>query len=158
MKYSNNYMYSKDIDWFFSINNQFIHVASAGGLLPKQINDRDELRNIQKKVFELPYIHNQEEIELNQPFLIKRFNNNINGINNYLTSFVEMAMKGFISMDRTNLENLNDNRYHIVCMPKKLKPIEGLEEIFKIEHNEQISYSSIATDIDLLNLFKITKQ
>lgn len=151
MKYSNNYMYSKDIDWFFSINNQFIHVASAGGLLPKQINDRDKLRGIQKKVFELPYIYSPNEISLNETFLFERFNNR-EGIDNYLISFVEMAMKGFISMDRTNLENLDDNRYHIVCMPKRPEPIEGLTEILKIEHKEQ-TFNEPTSNINLLELF-----
>lgn len=144
-------MYSKDIDWFFSINNQFIHVASAGGLLPKQINDRDKLRNIQKKVFELPHIYSPNEIIPNEPFLFERFNNQ-DEIDNYLTSFVEMAMKGFISMDRTNLENLDDNRYHIVCMPKRLEPIEGLQEIFKIEHKE-LKIHKHSRNINLFELF-----
>lgn len=152
MEYSDSYMYSKDIDWFFSINNKlFIHAASAGGLLPKQINDRDKLRNIQKKVFELPNIYSINEIRFNETFLLERFNNG-DGIDNYLTSFVEMAMKGFISMDRTNLEILDDNRYHIVCMPKRLEPIEGLQEIFKIEHREQTFYEP-TSNINLLELF-----
>lgn len=152
MEYSDSYMYSKDIDWFFSINNKlFIHAASAGGLLPKQINDRDKLRNIQKKVFELPDIYSINEIRFNETFLLERFNNG-DGIDNYLTSFVEMAMKGFISMDRTNLEILEDNRYHIVCMPKRLEPIEGLQEIFKIEHREQTFYEP-TSNINLLELF-----
>lgn len=152
MKYSENYMHSKDIDWFFSVNNRiFIHVASAGGLLPDSINDREKLRNIQKKVFELPYIHNEDEIIFNETFLLERFNNE-NEINNYLPSFVEMAMKGFISMDRTNLMDLEDNTYHIVCMPMNLKPIKCLQEIIKIENEENIFHSP-QSNIKLLDLF-----
>lgn len=119
--------------------------------MPKQINDRDKLRNIQKKVFELPDIYSINEIRFNETFLLERFNNG-DGIDNYLTSFVEIAMKGFISMDRTNLEILEDNRYHIVCMPKRLEPIEGLQEIFKIEHREQTFYEP-TSNINLLELF-----
>lgn len=152
MEYSDSHMYSKDIDWFFTINNRlFIHAASAGGLLPKQINDRDKLMNIQKKVFDLPYIYNHDEIRFNEPFLMERFDNS-NGIDDYLYSFVDMAMKGFISMDRTNLIDLDDNRYHIVCMPRRLEPIEGLHEIFKIEHKEQMFYEP-TSNINLLELF-----
>lgn len=152
MKYSDNYMYSKDIDWFFSVNNRiFIHAASAGGLLPDSINDRDKLRSIQKKVFELPYIHKENEILLNEPFLWERFKNK-DEINNYLLSFVEMAMKGFISMDRTNLMDLEDNTYHIVCMPMNLKPIKGLQEITKIENEENIFHNP-KSNINLLDLF-----
>lgn len=41
MKYSDDYMYAKDIDWFCVINDNYIHAASAGGILPEPINDRE---------------------------------------------------------------------------------------------------------------------
>lgn len=154
MKFTDEYLLSNDIDWFFSINDVYIHVASAGGIIPEQINDKEKLRSIQRKVFNLPYIFNKEEIIFNEIFLNSRFGNQIYEQQRtyYLRSFTDMAMKGFISMDRTNLSDLDDNRYHIVCMPKRFEPIEGLQEIFKIEHKEQTFYEP-TSNINLLELF-----
>lgn len=61
MEYSESYIYSKDIDWFFKINNRYIHVASAGGKLPAIINDREKLRQTQYQVYNLPYIFLQKK-------------------------------------------------------------------------------------------------
>lgn len=36
----------------------------------------------------------------------------------YVVSFRDMARKRFVSMDRTNLLDPYDKRYHIVCMPR----------------------------------------
>lgn len=47
MKYDEAYLYSRDIDWFCIIGGIFCHVASAGGLLPDVVNDRDKLRDMQ---------------------------------------------------------------------------------------------------------------
>ena len=55
MKYDEAYLYSRDIDWFCIIGGVFCHVASAGGLLPDVINDREKLRDIQKRVFDMDY-------------------------------------------------------------------------------------------------------
>lgn len=154
MKLTDEYLLSNDIDWFFSINDVYIHVASAGGIIPEQINNKKKLRNIQRKVFNLPYIFNKEEIIFNETFLRSRFSNitDESQRSNYIRSFVNMAMKGFVSMDRTNLTDLDDNRYHIVCIPKQLEPIKGLQEIFKIEHKEQMFYEP-TSNINLLELF-----
>lgn len=154
MKFTDEYLLSNDIDWFFSINDVYIHVASAGGIIPEQINDKEKLRSIQRKVFNLPYIFNKEEIIFNEIFLNSRFGNQIYEQQRtyYLRSFTDMAMKGFISMDRTNFSDFDDNRYHIVCMPKRFEQIEGLQEIFKIEHREQTFYEP-TSNINLLELF-----
>lgn len=52
MKYEEAYIYSKDIDWFCIIGDVFCHVASAGGMIPDVINDREKLRGLQKRVFD----------------------------------------------------------------------------------------------------------
>ena len=51
MKYSDDYMYAKDIDWFCVINDNYIHAASAGGILPEPINDREKLRKLKKQSY-----------------------------------------------------------------------------------------------------------
>lgn len=150
MKYLDDYMYSKDIDWFCIINKFYVHVASAGSLLPEIINDRNKLRKIQKQVFDLPYIFDDNDIIINDRFINERFNNN-EDISNYLSSFIDMARKGFVSMDRTNLQEPDDQTYHIVCMPNKIIQLDI--EIIKIEGlffepNEPIG------NIKLLEMFK----
>ncbi len=152
MKYTNDYMYSKDIDWFCVINKNYIHVASAGGILPEPINNRDKLRKIQKQVFDLPHIFTNEEIIINQRFLNYRFDNEEDK-SNYLQSFIDMAKKGFISMDRTNLSDLDEQIYHIVCMPASPRPLEALNGIFKIVHHNQNLFSKPIDNIPLLDFF-----
>ena len=76
MKYDEAYLYSRDIDWFCIIGGIFCHVASAGGLLPDVVNDRDKLRDMQKRVFDMDYIFGNEDIYINQDFLYQRFGNN----------------------------------------------------------------------------------
>ena len=43
MRYNKSYQLTRDMDWFFQLNNTPIHVASAGGNLPNLINDRTQL-------------------------------------------------------------------------------------------------------------------
>lgn len=68
MKYDEAYIHSKDIDWFCIIGGVFCHIASAGGLLPDIVNDREKLRDLQKRVFESDYIFEEEEIVVNRAF------------------------------------------------------------------------------------------
>lgn len=129
MKYTEAYIMNHDIDWFCVVNGIYIHVASAGGMLPSQINDIDKLRDIQHQVQMLPDIYSEEEIEYND-FAI----DNVVGENNfkarqlYVESFVAMARKGFASFDRTNISEFSNNLYHLVCWPKgfERKP-QGIE-------------------------------
>lgn len=73
MKYDEAYIQSKDIDWFCVIGGVYCHIASAGGVLPDQINDREKLRELQKRVFEAQNIFEKEEIFINHDFLLQRF-------------------------------------------------------------------------------------
>lgn len=75
-----------------------------------------------------PYLFAEEDVIDNDAFINQRFSSNPKGRKSYVVSFRDMARKGFISMDRTNLLEPNDNRYHIVCMPKKLdeRSLQGL--------------------------------
>ena len=73
MKYDEAYIQSKDIDWFCVIGDVYCHIASAGGVLPDQINDREKLRDIQKKVFDASDIFTENDIVINNEFLLQRF-------------------------------------------------------------------------------------
>ena len=46
MKYSESYLTNHDIDWFGIVNGVYIHVASAGGDIPSQVNDIERLKDI----------------------------------------------------------------------------------------------------------------
>lgn len=113
-------MLTRDIDWFCIVNGIYVHLASAGGILPMSFRDRDTLRTLQHNVAMAPYLFEEEDVVDNEAFLNQRFADNRKGRESYVVSFREMARKGFVSMDRTNLQNPYDNRYHIVCMPRNL--------------------------------------
>lgn len=119
MDYDKNYMLTHDIDWFCIINGMYVHLASAGGILPKGFRNKEKLRMQQYNVANAPFVYGEDDIIYNEDFLTQRFEGNPKGRASYLVTFREMAQKGFISMDRTNLIDLSDNHYHIVCYPKK---------------------------------------
>lgn len=132
MKYTEDYLRSRDIDWFCVIDGIYVHIASAGGLLPEGINDRERLCGNQRIVYGLADIFTEEEIEVNRTFLSARFGNQDGGnqaTEYYLESFLSMARKGFVSLDRTNLADLDDNTYHVVCKPRHSRQISGLDDL-----------------------------
>lgn len=135
MKYDDAYIYSKDIDWFCIIGDVFCHVASAGGMIPAVINDREKLRGLQKRVFDSDFIFEEEDIIVNEPFLNQHFGNDEEARAAYLHSFMSMARKGFVSFDRTNVMDLNDQTYHIVCYPKNPIRLQGFDDLCKIQGN-----------------------
>lgn len=143
MKYRENYIATRDIDWFCKFENCWIHVASAGGLLPMRVNNVDNNRLIQKIVrgkneesfifgkdqiiFNENYIHDlmeadykivSDSIEMDKEAYIEEFSKS------YKETFGYMAMKGFLSFDRTELDDktkkfcLNDGYYVWIACPK----------------------------------------
>lgn len=111
-------MLIRDIDWFCIANGIYVHLASAGGMLPLGFRDRDTLRTLQHNVAIAPYLFAEEDVVDNEEFLNQRFANNPKGRTSYVVSFRDMARKGFVSMDRTNLLDPYDNHYHIVSRPR----------------------------------------
>ena len=168
-KYDEAYLRSKDIDWFCIIGRYNCHIASAGGLIPDVINDREKLRNIQKMVFELDYLFEVEDIEVNEQFLDYRFDNDYEAKESYLSSFINMARKGFVSFDRTNFTQIEDSRdmnelmpapqlstenlYHIVCWPKEFPTLNLDQALYKTRNTLDLNQKS---DIKLLELFQGT--
>ena len=150
MKYDEAYIHSKDIDWFCIIGDVFCHVASAGGIIPDIINDREKLRSLQKRVFDSNFIFDEEDIVVNEPFLNQHFGNDEEARAAYLHSFMNMARKGFVSFDRTNIINLNDQTYHIVCYPKNPIRLQEFHDICKVEGNVPLKELS---NIQLLEFF-----
>ncbi|MDE7166637.1 MAG: hypothetical protein K2O17_06380 [Bacteroidaceae bacterium] len=157
MEYSESYIFSKDIDWFFRMNNRYIHVASAGGKLPAIINDREKLRQVQYEVYNLPYIFSAEEIRINQGFIRQLLSLQLNDdhqlYDSYVESFINFARKGFISCDRTEIENEVSNIYHVVCVPPSFDFSLQIEDIpIIINPNYQLDINQ--TDIKFLDIVK----
>lgn len=98
-------------------------MASAGGGIPRIINDRNVLRPSQRAVEALEDINTDEEVHINDAFL-RRMNVNLES---YLPSFVRMAKKGFYSFDRTNINDPDDDHYHLVAWPTH--PVDNVENI-----------------------------
>lgn len=165
MQYSESYMLSKDIDWFFKVNKRYVHVASAGGLLPTLINNKEKLRMIQYMIFNLPYIYSEKEIIINHDFILQTLSQQENdeeqSYDQYLESFIHFARKGFISMDRSYINDPLNNLYHVVCAPRSFKNILQIDSIPEIENNEfhidifdgDVFRDNNLNNIQLLNLF-----
>ena len=150
MKFDEAYLYSRDIDWFCIIGGFFCHIASAGGLLPDVVNDREKLRDIQKRVFDMDYAIGNEEIGFNNEFLYQRFGNDIESREVYLSSFIQMSRKGFVSLDRSNVMDITDQTYHVVCYPRRIIELNLLD---LPQTDGYISHNQL-TNIHLLDFFK----
>ena len=136
---NNNYTKTHDIDWFYSISGYPIHVASAGGRLPKGIRNLGMLRKLQIAIDALPerfdvelnrdYIRNtiiEKEYSYFTPDLFPEnndFDNNLGKYNlnfeetMYYNTFIYFALRGFYSFDR-NLSEDKDEVYFWVARPK----------------------------------------
>lgn len=55
------------------------------------------------------------------------FNNEAKSIFAYAESFVDMARRGFVSLDRANVTEPSDNRCHIVCRPPRSLQLEEID-------------------------------
>lgn len=124
MRYPRTYLHNHDIDWFCRVEGFYIHVASAGGWLPRHINDDEYLRNVQHRVAMMPDVYSDEDIVYNEQAIRNVLGQDVEqgkiyeeARAQYIESFTAMARKGFVSFDRTNILDPDDNRYHVVCYP-----------------------------------------
>lgn len=68
-----------------------------------------------------------KEIVVNEDLINQMLNNEPKSIWAYRESFVNMARRGFVSLDRTNVAEPSDNRYHIVCRPPRSLQLEEID-------------------------------
>ena len=127
MARSKEFLRSRDIDWAVKIGNNYIHVASAGGDLPKIVDDR--LLEIWRELKETRYFDVSGEVVVNEEYIMEKFSN-MRGISDdearlsiewYLCSFVEMARRGFYSFDRDVRTSFDDSKYRLVASPGKMR-------------------------------------
>lgn len=146
-EYPSKYLQSHDIDWFYVINGIPIHFASAGGIIPNAVNNREKLRLTQCKVNKLPCVLNDTDIQIN-PNLYEQFEDE-QALNEYLNSFNAMAKKGFVSYDRTDIQDPTSSVYIYVCGPKNYLPNNSVMEVLKNTPHIDVR------DIDMLNPLQI---
>ena len=142
MRYSSSYLLSHDIDWFCRVDDIYIHVASAGGWIPRHINDDEYLRNVQHRVAMMPDAFKNEDIVYNEQGIRnvlvqdEELGKNFEEARvHYIESFTAMARKGFVSLDRTNVMDSDDNRYHVVCYPCFFRMINEWNKDIAIYNN-----------------------
>lgn len=128
MAYSLIEQHSRDLDIFLCDSDKFIHLASAGGMLPERAVNSDIYNNL--VIEELSQDNSDFEIEIN-PNISELLNLTDDGLADYLVSFVEMAKKGFFSYDKSKLGDFEDQTFHLVAKPKFLIKPSLLYEKFK---------------------------
>lgn len=125
--YRIDYQRTHDIDWFCMIDSVPVHIASNGGLIPPDILARENFA-VQTEVYNMPCIFSEDDVVVREEYIRARaFSNNRNfskdAYRSYVKSFVDMARKGFVSLDRIDVgepvERSEDERYIVVAYPKQ---------------------------------------
>lgn len=135
-----------DIDWYCLVHGTPTHIASMGGLIPKDFRDRKDLRHNQDGVAVMELVEDvnlnvdniRSQIEEGYSYLedemiretIERVNINNPGfvylrdyelpVRLFAATFVEKARRGFRSYAR--IEGLEENVYILIASP--LNPVE----------------------------------
>lgn len=119
-------MLTHDIDWFFESEGVQYHCASNSGIIPLKCRTITNLNSHYKSALTLPKIYKVDEIQINEDYIngvldeqeaiIREMHENGQltqdleynrdiAMCNYLSSFAQMAMRGFVSMDRKYSKN-----------------------------------------------------
>lgn len=134
---------NRDLDLFCLINNKPVHIATAGGIIPKSL-ESGIIFNCTRKMKECDIVWPNYDVGLN-PVLRLILNYDQQTENIYLVlntiypdsfenltneelyrkyiqdiyghSFINMACKGFWSYDKTNLAEPEDDVFHLVASP-----------------------------------------
>lgn len=126
--YRIDYQRTHDIDWFCMIDSVPVHIASNGGLIPPDILARENFA-VQTEVYNMPCIFSEDDVVVREEYIRESaFSNNRNfskdAYRSYVKSFVDMARKGFVSLDRIDVgepvERSEDERYIVVAYSKNL--------------------------------------
>ena len=139
MAYTDIDLQTFDLDIFFTDNNKLIHVASAGGYLPKTLAKTDIYN--QFVIEKMSTESNEFEIEINP---------NLKNID--ISSFTALASNGFYSYDKSHLGNFEDMTFHLVAKPKNKISSKLLLEKYKITAALIQSNSTIPESFEPFNL------
>ncbi|NVM64634.1 hypothetical protein FHW88_002923 [Mucilaginibacter sp. SG538B] len=101
-----------DIDWYLTNGKEVAFMTSAGTCLPRSVAESAQNNMVLQEYFEgLPYT---TKFVIN-PDLENIINSEAD--EQYLSSFINMAMKGLYAFDKTNLGLFNDPNCHLVATP-----------------------------------------
>ena len=160
-EYSDSYIRTRDIDWFGVVNGHYIHVASCGGSLPAELNDREYLRELQFEVAMLDEFRNEDgsaiAVSHNDQYLQQRFStyeNSGEAIELYKKSFDFFARKGFWSFDKENINNPEDSNYRLISWPNGNVRPQLKSSIRFNKNNETINFDNLET-IERVNLLQL---
>lgn len=147
-----------DIDWFVKIGDIYIHGASNGGVLPSMIT-KGQNRQIQQAVAKMDYLYadSENDIFINSDYVNQRLKgqkglletdgDNFSPYNAYITSFKNMARKGFYSFDRVIASTLEEDsqesnqiQYVLIACPRQLRAnkLPNIENVPEIEYNAKL--------------------
>lgn len=175
MEYTHVDLEVSDLDWFVRIGKRMIHGASAGGIIPDIVNNREYNDNIQELLLTSP--KRDYKISIN-PFLrtILNIENKkeeigfmLNALNIsfedpiqtyidklYITSFANYAKKGFWSFDKTNTDDFDNGYYHLVAWPSNFYRITQLTKIPLFHTDTSITINKNKS-VDLVNIINSLK-
>lgn len=127
MARNKEFLRSRDIDWAIKAGNYYIHVASAGGDLPKIVDEH--LFEIWRELKETRFLEGIGEVVINEKYINEKFSDMQDEnaevahfrVQWYLCSFVEMARRGFYSFDRDVRTPFDDSKYRLVASPGKMR-------------------------------------
>ena len=149
---------TRDIDWFVKIGDIYIHGASNGGVLPSMIT-KGQNRLIQQAVAKMDYLYadSENDIFINSDYVNQRLKgqkglletdgDNFSPYNAYITSFKNMARKGFYSFDRVIASTLEEDsqesnqiQYVLIACPRQLRAnkLPNIENVPEIEYNAKL--------------------
>ena len=149
---------TRDIDWFVKIGDIYIHGASNGGVLPSMIT-KGQNRQIQQAVAKMDYLYadSENDIFINSDYVNQRLKgqkelletdgDNFSPYNAYITSFKNMARKGFYSFDRVIAPTLEEDsqesnqiQYVLIACPRQLRAnkLPNIENVPEIEYNAKL--------------------
>lgn len=163
---SDDYLCGRDIDWFFKANGGFYHCASNGGLLPNEYREISLINNIKEAVMNRPPLFSPEELYYNEEYIESVVNRQIEiwsrldgeilvpDLENYirtlfLSSFIFMAQRGFVSLDRVakiqkeDSDKIESEEYIMIA-----RPLEPVNNLLLILGEEEINLPDLS---DLVN-------
>ena len=160
---------TRDIDWFVKIGDIYIHGASNGGVLPSMIT-KGQNRQIQQAVAKMDYLYadSENDIFINSDYVNQRLKgqkglletdgDNFSPYNAYITSFKNMARKGFYSFDRVIASTLEEDsqesnqiQYVLIACPRQLRAnkLPNIENVPEIEYNAKLFEDSLVNRKEL---------
>lgn len=159
MEFSDEMLSTIDIDCFFQIGDYPIHVASAGGKIPRIVKSSIEESNVMvKEVRQKKHdLYKSKELKFNQELknILNFSEQNVSEYEKVLTAlrkdedyvreeipdiflkryyippFSYYAVKGFISLDR-NIDGDNEDEYHWVAKPLEPHALDYISQRYII--------------------------